>query len=230
MIVLLLNLVVAGLNRAIAWIATQSTPRLILLTQAFLLVAYLTLAFLAVYVFSSTYSYTLAIRIPASSSKVWDHIQDVQKNPVSAKQRVRTTIVSETEWHEDIGSNEIVECRTTKVIAPTQLVRHCWASDVSLKGQLTYLLTEYTANADGNDKKEQVKDNNTINKDDNESSTTTILRIFVEIESVWGSFVTPLLRLVLTYRKEILEQSTRDYLELVSRDMGVSYQPAEAWE
>ena len=242
MIVLLLNLVAVALNRMIAWLAAQSTPRLILLVQAVLLLVYLLLALAAYceYGMASTFSCTLAMRVPVAAEKVWDHIQDVRKNPVSAKQHVRTTVLrsdhNHQEWHETIGSNEIIRCSTNhqETVQPTRLVRDCWADAVNMKGQLTYLLTttetitNTTTSTSSDDDDSHA--NNKPSSSSSSTTTTTIVRLFVTVEAVWGSFLTPLLRLVLTYRQGILEHATQDYLELLCQDMGVPYQTAEAWE
>ena len=251
MIVLLLNLMAVMLNRIHAWVSDQSTPRLILLFQAVLLALYLTLALVAFVWMSPSYSYTFAIRLAkgVSPEKVWDHMQDVTKNPVSANQCVQTTIIKRTlddndddnddhqqqhddhqqqhaeEWHEVIGGSETIRCCTNRkeTIFNERLVRDCWADAVSLKGQVTYLLStkEVPTNDDTIDSKE---------KKSSETTKITILRMFVTIEAEWGSFLTPLLRLVLTCRQKILEQAIQDYLERLCRDMGVAYQTAEAWE
>ena len=209
---LVLNLLVAGSSRARAWLATQSTTTLLGLFLLCLVVAYGVLALMAAFRFPTTFGDSLSIRIPASPEKVWDHVQDIEKNPLSAQQRVKTTIFSESEWHEEIGDQEVLICRTVETHRPRKLVRECWAQAVSSKAKLVYLL-------------EAEKE-----KDDGHATTITILRIFVTVETVWGSFLTPMIRLVLHYRPKIIQQVAQEYLQSLCRDLAVPYQEADAWE
>lgn len=216
MIGLLINLVAIGITRVLEWLASQSTPRLILLFQALLVLIYLLLALFSAFGLPASFSEALSIRVPVSREKLWDHLQDVQKNPLSAQQRVKTTMVISDnckEWHEEIGSQEIVICKTTDSERPQKLVRECWAEAVSLKGRFIFLLETTTSTTSSN------------NKDD-----TSILRIFVTVEAKWGSFLSPLTRLLLHYRPTIIKQVLVEYLQGLCEDMGVPYETAEAWE
>jgi hypothetical protein len=215
MIQLVLHMTAAGISRAFVWLSTQSTPRILLIVQAFLLVAYLILVLLAVCVLPSTFSEVLAIRVPVARERLWDHLLDVQKNPLSAQQRVKTTrVISSSssdpeEWHEEIGSQEILVCKTVERHRPSKLVRECWAEAVYLQGNFVFLLEP---------------------KKDGEDDASTILRIFITVEAQWGSFFTPIARLILHYKPQLIQQAATEYCKGLCRDMGVSYGTVEAWE
>ena len=200
------NVLNTGLRSLYRLLAAQSPARLFLLFQAFLLLLYALMAIAAAYVLPKNFSGTRAIRVHASREKVWDHLCDIVKNPLSSSMHVKTTRLSETEWQEDIGSGEIVVCTTVEEEKPRRMVRKVWAEAVSMKGEWTCTLEE-----SGGDNK-------------------TIVRIYVTVETLWGSFMTPLLRFVMTFRKSLLEQGVKDYLDRLCKDMAADYEVAEAWE
>lgn len=207
---LLLNLAGVSFARVTAWLAAQSTLTLLLLAGASLVVAYVALALYAATRLPTTFCDHASIRLLASREKVFEHILDFQKNPLAARQCVRTTLVSPDVWHEEIGDQEVITCRTTQSEFPKKLVRECHAPAVSATAKLVFLLER-----------------------PEEDETSTMLRIFVTIDtgasSSFSSVMTPMVRLLLHYRPSIIQQVTKEYLECLCRDLGVPYEPLEAF-
>lgn len=143
---------------------------------------------------------------------VWDHILDVQKNPLTASQRVRTTILSaNTSWQEEIGSTEVINFTTTESQQGTKLM-HAWHADaVALDGTIVLLL--------------EVEQQQGQEKGSSSGSTTTIVRIFVTVRAPFQSALTPLTRLVLHCRPRIIPQVAAEYCQGLCRDMAVPYEP-----
>ena len=136
-----LNLSNVLLGAVYHFLAAQSPARLFLLLQAFLLLLYLGLAVVSAYLLSPTYTATVAIRIPARAETIWKHLT-TSKVPLTGPLHVRTIRVSDTEWKEEIGSNEVVFCQTTSADQPKRMVRELWAESVYMKGQWIYVLEE----------------------------------------------------------------------------------------